>query len=115
MSSAWQAAAGRIGFVAALGVMIGLGMSADLDWSATASQHECAQASGVCFGLAPVAGTAVGVAAGVGACWLGLAIARLRPLVVVVPIAIMLLPLTAVAYLDVVPGGRFILNGFSPW
>jgi hypothetical protein len=73
---------------------------------ATASQRECAQTSGLCFGVAPVAGLAIGVVAGVAACWLGLAAARLRPLVVAVPTAIVLLPLIAVAYLDMVPGGR---------
>ena len=106
MSSTRLATVGRIGFVALLGVAIGWGISADVDWSATASQRECAQASGLCFGLAPVVGVAVGVVAGVVACWLGLAVARLRPLVIAVPVAVLLLPLTAVVYLDVVPGGR---------
>jgi hypothetical protein len=105
MHSAWQAA-GRIGLAAVLGAALGWGISADLDWSATSSDRECAHVSGLCFGTAPFAGLAIGVIAGVGACWLGLAVARLRPLSVTVPLGAMLLLLTVWGYLDAVPGGR---------
>ncbi len=90
-----------------------LGMSADLAWPAIASQHECAQASGVRFGLPPVAGLAIGMIPGVSACWLGLIAAQLRPLVLAVPTAIVLLPLTAEIYLGTVDVAGCIPDGYS--
>lgn len=109
MHGAWQAA-GRVGIAAALGAALGWGISADLDWSATTSDRECAHVSGLCFGTAPIAGLVIGVIAVVGACWVGLAVARLRPLTFTVPLGAVLLLVTVWWYLDAVPGGRL-----HPW
>jgi hypothetical protein len=97
--------------MAVLGAGLGWGMSADLDWSAAASQHECAQASGLCFGLAPFVGLLAGVVVGVSACWLSLAAVRLQPVGITIPAAIAVLPVTAFIYLARVPGGRL----HPPW
>jgi hypothetical protein len=80
-------------------------MCADAGWSATASQHECASTGGLCFGVAPVVGLVAGVLVAVAACWAGMAVARLRPLVLSVPAGVIALPVTAGIYLRIRHGG----------
>jgi hypothetical protein len=104
-SRTWLAAAGRISFAAGLGALLGWGMSADADWSATASLHECATNDGLCFGVAPVIGLVSGVLVAVAACWAGMAVARVRPLMLSVPAGIIALPVTADIYLRIRHGG----------
>ena len=102
----WPRQASRLGGVAVAGALLGWVISADLDWSAAASNRECAQSSGICLGIAPVAGLAFGLTLTVAVCWVALAAARIRPLRLTVPAAIVLMILAPVLFLSAVPGGR---------
>lgn len=98
--------AGRTAVAAGAGVVIGWVISVDLDWSDTASRHECAQSTGICIGIAPFVGLALGAIFTVAACWVIMAVAAIRPLTHTVPAAIMLIFLTILIFLRVVSGGR---------
>jgi hypothetical protein len=102
----WPRLAGRVLTAAALGAAIGWGISATLDWSTAASQHECAGQPGVCVGLSPVSGLLFGVLGTVAACWFGFALIGVRPLLVTVPAGVGLLFLTTLLFLHGVTGGR---------
>jgi hypothetical protein len=102
----WYRLALRVAATAAIGAAIGLGVSKDLDWSTRASLHECAQSSGLCFGVSPVIGLAWGLIGTVLACWIGFAVADLRPLPITVPSGVIVLLIVTVGYLQSVPGGR---------
>ncbi len=104
-SKAWLSVVGRVLSVGVLGTLLGWGICKDVDWSAVASDHECADASTLCFGVAPFVGLAIGVIVAVAACWLGMAIAGLRPLILSVPLAVVALAMTTAQY-DRVGQGR---------
>jgi hypothetical protein len=89
---AWRAEAARIAGAAVIGAVIGWAISWDLDWSVAAGQRECAHASGLCLGFAPIAGLAGGLLVAVLECWAGFAVTGLRPLAVTVPSAVAVLP-----------------------
>jgi hypothetical protein len=52
---------GRSPFAAAAGAVTGWLISADRDWATLASHRECAQSTGICFGIAVPAGLALGL------------------------------------------------------
>jgi hypothetical protein len=102
----WFRLVAGTGFAAAVGVVTGRLISADLDWSVTASQHECAQSTGICWGIAPEVGLALGFLLTVSACWVSMAVARARPLWATVPAAIGIVCGVTVAFLRLHHGGR---------
>lgn len=102
----WLTFTGRIGAVAVLGAGIGWVLSLDLDWSAAAGRRECTGQSGLCFGVALPVGVVAGMAAVAAACWIGFAVASVRPLYVTVPAGIVAVMLSLLVYLRTVPGGR---------
>lgn len=102
----WVYRASTIGAVAVSGAIIGWVISADVDWSAASSNRECPPAPGLCIGTAPVFGIAFGLAFTILVCWVVLAVARARPLMLSVPTAIMLVIVAAVMFARHVHGGR---------
>lgn len=102
----WVYRASAVGGVAVAGAVIGWVISLDVDWSAAASDRECAQSPGICIGIAPIAGLAFGLAFTVAVCWVVLAVAHIRPLILTVPAAVMLIVLASQLFLRVVHGGR---------
>jgi hypothetical protein len=92
-----------------IGAVIGWAISRDLGWSVAAGQRECAQASGLCLGFAPVAGLAGGLLVTVLACWAAFAATGLRPLAVTVPSAVAVLLFVTRGYLGRYPAWVFSL------
>ena len=102
----WSRLTAATGLVAAGGAVTGWLISLDLDWAASAGERECAQATSICFGIAPLAGLAWAVLLTVAACWVCMAIAGARPLLATVPTAIVLVFVSAGFFLRWVHGGR---------
>jgi hypothetical protein len=100
----WSRLAAATGLAA--GAVTGWLISLDLDRAASASDRECAQATGICFGIAPPVGLAWGLLLTVSACWLCMAIAGARPLLATIPAAIVLVFLCTAVFLRFVHGGR---------
>ncbi|MEU7696662.1 hypothetical protein [Microbispora hainanensis] len=89
----------RAAGAAALGWLLGAGLSLDYEISEAAGDRECDGVMGsVCIGIGPLVGFAVGVIGVVLVCWIGLAILKARPLPTTVPIAIALIFLVTFAY-----------------
>jgi hypothetical protein len=102
----WSRLAAAAGLVAAAGAFTGWLISIDLDWAASASERECAQATWICFGIAPLVGLAWGLLITVSACCVCMAIAGARPLLATVPTAVVLVVLSTTLFLRFVHGGR---------
>ncbi|MBO0823761.1 MAG: hypothetical protein J2P27_07855 [Actinobacteria bacterium] len=100
----WVYRASTIGAVAVAGGLIGWVISLDVDWSAAASSRECPPAPGLCIGTAAVVGFAFGLAFTISACWVILAVARIRPLMLSVPAAIMLVIVATLLFAQHVHG-----------
>jgi len=102
----WSGLAAATGLVAAAGAVTGWLISLDLDWATSASDRECAQATGICSGIAPPVGLVLGLLLTISACWVCMAIAGARPLLATVPTAIVLMFLATVLFLRFVHGAR---------
>lgn len=91
---------------AVVGALVGVVIARDLDWSASASGHQCAQMTGVCVGTASFAGLAIGFVVVTALCAAGFTIAGLRPVWAFVILGVFLAACESVAYLNHVHGGR---------
>ena len=105
-SHGWVYRVSTVGAVAVAGAVIGWVISLDVDWSAAASNRECQQVPGICIGTAPVVGVVFGVAFTVLVCWVVFAVARIRPLLLTVPAAVMLVIVAIDVFLRAVHDSR---------
>jgi hypothetical protein len=96
----------QFGISAAVGAFFGWMISLIVDQAATASQQECANTSSLCFGTAPFEGLLGATLLLIAACWIGFALAGLRPLWAYVPGGLLLFVIVADEYLKNVHGGR---------
>ncbi|GIH67665.1 hypothetical protein [Microbispora siamensis] len=89
----------RAAGAAALGWLLGAGLSLDYEISEAAGDRECLGVVGrLCIGAGPYIGFAMGVAGVVLACWIGFAILNVRPLRTTVPAGIVLIIFVTFAY-----------------
>ena len=100
----WAELGARTAVVGGAGGLIGWVISLDVDWSVKASYSQCAPSPGICIGTNALAGLALGVAFTIAACWITMAAAGIRPLLVTVPTAIVFVWLAIVLFPR--PGGR---------
>jgi hypothetical protein len=96
---------GRSLFVAAAGAVTGWLISVDLDWATSAGHRECAQSTGICFGIAVPAGLALGPSLTITASWVTMAVAGARPMGFTVPAAIICMYIATQLFLRVQAGG----------
>lgn len=91
---------------AAAGALAAFAVSAIVDWAAAESDRECANATGLCWGTAPYVGLAGGFCLVLALCWIGFALAGLRPLIGYVLGGILLFVVMTMFFLTEIHGGR---------
>jgi hypothetical protein len=90
----------------AVGAVCGFAVSAILNWSATKSQQECANANEICVGAAPVVGFVGGFFLVLALFWAGFALAGLRPLRGYIPFGFVVFVVTTEVFMSARQGGR---------
>lgn len=91
---------------AATGASSAFAVSAIVDWAATTSEQECANATEMCWGSAPYVGLAGSFFVVSVLCWTGFALAGLKPVLAYVPLAIVVFLLMTILFAGEVHGGR---------